>query len=105
MLYWLMMIVFSICASLSFYLAYLAIAAGDGPWLFLGFGLFFSILPVVAAVKTLAKKIPYFRRIENALVAEPRQRTTFVPHGTMMTLIIIAAIAILAAILVPLVFR
>ncbi|HEX7549939.1 MAG TPA: hypothetical protein VF579_05140 [Candidatus Methylomirabilis sp.] len=112
MLYWIGMTVAGLCATFSFYMAWVMLEAGDtrgGPWLFGAFGSFFAIPICIAIIKAAAKRIPLFGRIDRALdrglVGTEKPRPPFVPHWQMMTMIVIAIIGILAAILLPIFIR
>jgi hypothetical protein len=83
-----------------FYLVYMAIGAKDqgGTWLFASFALFFGAPFLDAIIKIIKKHITGRNDAEEQLP----QSMHFVPHWQMMTLIIIAILAILLAILLPL---
>ena len=102
---WAVIIVSGICTFFSFYVAFLAFRIGDsGVFLFAGFGLLFGIPFVISAIKVVSKRSAFLKRLDEKISGEPRP-VSFVPHWFMMAAMIIAAIAILAAILIPLFFR
>jgi hypothetical protein len=105
-LYWIGMTVAGLCAAFSFYTAWVMLEAGDtgGLWFFVAFGCFFAIPICVSLLKAAASRIPLLGRIDRALgrgVGAKKPRPTFVPHWQMMTMIVLAVIGILVAILVP----
>jgi len=110
-MYWIGMTVAGLCASASLYMAWVIWEAGDtgGFWLFLAFGCFFAIPICIAAIKAVASRILLFKRIDQALsrglFGTRKAQPTFVPHWQMMTMIIIAIVGILAAIIIPLFAR
>jgi hypothetical protein len=110
-LYRIGMAVAGLCAALSFFTAWVMLEAGDtrGPWLFVAFGCFFAVPICIAAVQAAANRIPLFGRIDRALgrglFGAEKPRPTFVPHWQLMTMIVLALLGILAAILVPIFTR
>ena len=109
---WIGITVTGLCAAFSFYTALVMLEAGDtrgGAWLFGAFGCFFAIPICIAIIKAAAKQIPLFGRIDRALgrglFGTEKPRPPFVPHWQMMTMIVIAIIGILAAIVVPIFIR
>jgi hypothetical protein len=101
MLLGLIIAVFGICVAVSFYMAFLTVKSGDSPWLFISFGLLFSIPFLIALIKLAAKNWLLFRVVERTLFGQPEPKTTFVPHWFMMAAIILTGILALAAILIP----
>jgi hypothetical protein len=111
-LYWIGMTVMGLCASFSFYMVWLLVETGDqrgGPWVFGAFGCLFAIPFCAAMIRLAAKRFALFGRIDRTLdrgiLGSDEPRTVFVPHWSMMTMIVTAVIGILVAILVPLFFR
>ncbi|MBM4276475.1 MAG: hypothetical protein FJ130_01150 [Deltaproteobacteria bacterium] len=77
----------------------------NSPWLFISFGLLFSIPFLIGALKLAAKKWPFFKSAERTILGHSEPKTTFVPHWFMMAAIILTGILILAAILIPIFFK
>ena len=99
---WAVIIVAGICTFISLYMSFLAFRLGDGgAFLFLGFGLFFGILFVISVIKVAARKSAFLKRVDERMSGKPKQ-VSFVPHWFIMSALIITAIAILAAIFMPL---
>jgi hypothetical protein len=87
------------------YLVYMAFAAGDhgGIWLFAAFGLLFAALPMAEIGKMLTRKRS--SGLYDRIAGNKPQRTAFVPHWQLMGMITLAVLAILLAILIPLLFN
>ena len=87
------------------YLVYMAFVVGEygGMWLFASFGLMFSALPMVKIGKLLIRK--RFPGVYDLIAGNKPQRTTFVPHWQLMGIIALAAVVILLAILIPILFN
>jgi hypothetical protein len=90
----------SVISLICLYLVYMAIDAEDqsGAWLFASFALFFGAPLLDAIIKILKKNIISSDNAEGQLP----QSVRFVPHWQMMTMIIIALLAVLLIILIPL---
>ena len=98
-------IVSGICTFFCFYMTFLAFRLNDnGAFLFSGFGLFFGTLFVISSVKAAAVKSAFFKHIDEKISGESKP-VVFVPHWFMMLALIIAGIAVLAAIFIPIFFR
>jgi hypothetical protein len=86
-------------------MAFLAFRVGDGgAFLFAGFGLLFGIPFVISVIKAFRKRSAFLEMIDEKISGEPKP-VTFVPHWFMMAAVIITGICILAAILIPIIFR
>ena len=102
---WAVIIVSGICTFFGFYMTFLAYRLGDkGVFLFSGFGLFFGILFTVSVIHGVARRSAFFKRISDTMAGKPKP-VTFVPHWFMMGALIATVVAILAAILIPVIFR
>jgi hypothetical protein len=105
------MAVAGLCAGFSFYTAWAMLEAGDtrGPWLFVAFGCLFAFPIFAATIKAAARRIPLFGRVDRVpdrgVSTANTPRSAFVPHRQMMTLIALALLGILAALLVPILVR
>ena len=100
--YRIIVIVSSAIAFICSYLVYSAFAVGEhgGMWLFASFGLIFAALPMAEIGKMLTRnKSPW---IYDRIAGNKPQRTTFVPHWQLMSMITLAVLIILLAILIPL---
>ena len=87
----------------SLYMVFLALRSGDvhGALLFFGFAMLLG-LPAVAGFRQWRQGCAADGTVGNA---EPPAPVTFVPHRFMMAALILTALAVLAAIVVPLVLR
>jgi hypothetical protein len=85
------------------YMVFLALQAGDvsGALLFFGFVLLLG-LPAFACLRRWNQECSIDSAGENA---EPPAPVRFVPHWFMMAALILTALAVLAAIIIPLVLR
>ena len=91
----------SVLASL--YMVFLALRAGDvnGALLFFGFALLLG-LPAAASLRRWRQECAIDGASENA---EPPAPVRFVPHWFLMGAVILTALAVLAAVVIPLVLR
>jgi len=102
---WAFIIVAGVCTFLSLYMSFLAFRLGDGgAFLFFGFGLFFGILFAISVLKVAAGKSAFLKRVDEKMSGKPRP-VSFVPHWFIMSALVITAIVILAAIVMPLYFK
>jgi hypothetical protein len=87
----------------SLYMVYLALQSGDvhGALLFFGFALLLG-LPATACSRRWNQECSIDSAGENA---EPPAPVRFVPHRFMMAALILTALAVLAALVIPLVLR
>lgn len=87
----------------SLYLDYLALKSGDvnGALIFFGFFLFLG-LPAFACLRRWNTGCAIEAEVENA---EPSAPIRFVPHRFMIAPLILSALAVLAALVIPLVLR
>ena len=101
---WIFVIVFGICAFFSFYVAFLGFRLGDsGAFLFAVFGLLFAIPFLVSVIKTVSGRSKFFKKLDEKISGKPKP-VTFVPHWFIMTVLAVAAITILSAIIIPILF-
>ena len=96
-------ILLAVSALGSLYLVYLALKSGDvnGALLFFGFVLLLG-LPAFACLRRWNTGCAIDAEGENA---EPSAPVQFVPHRFMMAALILTALAVLAALVIPLVLR
>ena len=96
-------ILLAVSALGSLYMVYLALQSGDvnGALLFFGFALLLG-LPASACSRRWNQECSIDSAGENA---EPPAPVRFVPHRFMMAALILTALAVLAAIVIPLVLR
>ena len=87
----------------SLYMVYLALRSGDvnGALLFFGFAMLLG-LPAWAGLRRWNPECAIDGAGESA---EPPAPVRFVPHRFMMAALILTALAVLAAVVIPLVFR
>jgi hypothetical protein len=98
---WVVIIVSGLCTLSSFYMTMTAFKVGDnGVFLFSGFGLFFGYLLVISLIRAAAAKGLFVKRGEEKISGNSGP-VSFVPHWFMMSVLIIAAIATLATIFIP----
>ncbi len=98
-------VISSLVAAACFYLVYMAYEAQDhgGLWFFAAFGLMFAALPLADIGKRLTRK--KFPRLYDRIAGKEKARATFVPHWQMMSMIVIAVVAILLSISIPLLLK
>ena len=102
---WIFSIVLGICTMASAYIAFLGFRLDDsGAFVFLAFGVLFGIPFLVSVIKLLSKRSASLRKLDEKITGKPKP-VRFVPHWFMMAALIIAAITILSAILIPLFFQ
>jgi hypothetical protein len=96
-------ILLAVSALGSLYMVYLALQSGDinGALLFFGFALLLG-LPAAACFQRWNQECSIDSAGENA---EPPAPVRFVPHRFMMAALILTALAVLSAIVIPLVLR
>ncbi|MDD4928919.1 MAG: hypothetical protein PHP85_06540 [Gallionella sp.] len=105
MLYLIVMTLSSLCAVVSFYMVWIILGVPDkqGVWLFLAFGCFFFIPVLMAVIEALSRYFSPLRRedssLNRGLFCTRKMQPAFVSHWKLMTMIIVAIIAVLAAIL------
>lgn len=103
--HWIVFLVAGICSSLSFYLSLLACRFGDsGAFLFAGFGLLSGAFCVASITRILARKVNSGKETSGRASGNPKP-VAFVPHRFLVAAVFITAIAVLAAILIPVLFR
>jgi hypothetical protein len=91
-------------SAFSFYMAWLAMKAGDsGVYLFSAFGLLFGLGFFAFVLPVLSKRWPRIKKISRLFSGEPRA-VTFVPHRFIASALILTVLFILAALLIPLLF-
>ncbi|PKN20569.1 MAG: hypothetical protein CVU71_01925 [Deltaproteobacteria bacterium HGW-Deltaproteobacteria-6] len=102
---WAVIIVSGICSLSSFYMSFLAFTLSDnGVFLFAAFGLFAGAFFIASVIRVLAAKSMLMKRINDKISGKP-QPVSFVPHRFIMLALIITGIAIVAAIVIPIIFR
>jgi len=105
MMRWIVIIVCGICTLLSFYMAFLALRAGDGGvFLFSGFGLLFGIPFIASVIQVFRKRSKFLERLDEKISGEAKLQT-FVPHWFMMAAVIVTGICILSAIIIPIIVK
>lgn len=105
MMLWVVLTVTGICTFISLYMAFLGLRVGDnGAFLFMAFGLIFCIPFVATLMNAVSKRKVFFKRVSEQIYGE-KIPVSFVPHHFVMTAIIVAGIGILAAVIVPIIFK
>lgn len=103
--HWIVLLVSGICCSLSLYLSLLAFRFGDnGAVLFAGFGLLSGAFFVSSTMRILAERCRAGKETSGRASVNSKP-VAFVPHRFLMTTLIITAMAVIAAILIPVLFR
>lgn len=102
---WTVIVVTGICTLFSLYMALLAFKNNDsGIFLFAAFGLFFGIPFIYALIKVISGRWAFLKRMDEKISETPKP-VSFVPHWFIMAAIMIAIIAVLAAIFIPIFTR
>lgn len=86
-------------------MAFLAFRIGDsGVYLFLAFGLLFGALFFLSLIKAASKRSALLKTADDKISTKPGP-VRFVPHRFLMWAIIIAVACIVAAVVIPIIFR
>jgi len=102
---WILAVLLGAGAVSGFYMAFLAFRIGDsGVYLFLVFGLLFGALFFSLLIKAASKRSALHETAEDKISLKPGP-VRFVPHMFLMWAIVIAGACIVAAVLIPIIFR
>lgn len=97
---WVGIAVTGICTFVCLYLTVLAFSTGENAALFAAFGLFWGAFFSVLSLKAIKNKGPFLLWLDGKISGKPAP-TSFVPHWFLLLALTLTGIAILAAILIP----